>query len=149
MSIKDKIEKEDGQRVYCYKQGAFWVAYEQSAYIICQSKAYKPIKKWIKNINREVITIGFPPKSLEQWQEIAQPIGVEEQENFRTFELKNKVLATDYQLWKRGIVLQEQNATKTTQKLEQKIKQFPLANSTPIEAFLFLEKLQKELTITT
>jgi hypothetical protein len=46
-------------------------------------------------------------------------------------------------------VLQEQNATKTTQKLEQKIKQFPLANSTPIEAFLFLEKLQKELTITT
>ena len=87
MSIKDKIEKEDGERVYCYKQGAFWVAYEQSAYIICQSKAYKPIKKWIKNINKEVITIGFPPKSLEQWQEIAQPIGVEKHFFKYTFSL--------------------------------------------------------------
>lgn len=73
-----------------HKQGAFWVAYEQSVYIIYQSKAYKPIKKWIKNINKKVITIGFPSKSLEQWQEIAQLIGVEEQKNFRTLRTKKQ-----------------------------------------------------------
>jgi hypothetical protein len=34
MSIKEKLAKEDGTHMYCYKQGAFWVCYEQSAYIV-------------------------------------------------------------------------------------------------------------------
>jgi hypothetical protein len=25
MSIKEKLAKEDGTHIYCYKQGAFWV----------------------------------------------------------------------------------------------------------------------------
>ncbi|MDC1464770.1 hypothetical protein N8387_03675 [Polaribacter sp.] len=54
MSIKEKLAKEDGTHIYCYKQGAFWVCYEQSAYIVSLSKAYKPSKKWIKNIAQEV-----------------------------------------------------------------------------------------------
>ena len=66
MTIKDKIEKEDGQILYCYKQGAFWVAYEQSAYLVCLSSAYKPTKKYVKNCNQEVVTIGFPNNTLEQ-----------------------------------------------------------------------------------
>ena len=34
MSIKEKLAKEDGTHMYCYKQGAFWVCYEQSAYLL-------------------------------------------------------------------------------------------------------------------
>ena len=45
MSIKEKLAKEDGTHIYCYKQGAFWVCYEQSAYIVNLSKGYKPTKK--------------------------------------------------------------------------------------------------------
>ena len=60
MSIKDKIEIENGQSVYCYKQGAFWVVYEQSAYYIWQLKGFKPTKKWYKNILKEVVQVGFP-----------------------------------------------------------------------------------------
>jgi hypothetical protein len=67
MSIKEKLAKEDGTHIYCYKQGAFWVCYEQSAYIVSLSKAYKPSKKWIKNIAQEVVTIGFPNTALQQW----------------------------------------------------------------------------------
>ena len=37
MSIKEKLAKEDGTHIYCYKQGAFWVCYEQSAYIVSLS----------------------------------------------------------------------------------------------------------------
>jgi hypothetical protein len=145
MCIKEKIEKEDGQMVHCYKQGAFWVAYEQSAYIICQDKAYKPTKKRIKNINKEVVTIGFPQKALELWQEKAKLMGIIEEEKYKVFEANKVFSAIDYKLWKENITLQEQGNTKTTESLEQKIKQFSLATSTPIEAFLFLQKLQKEL----
>ena len=28
MGIKDKLAKEDGKHIYCYKQGAFWMCYE-------------------------------------------------------------------------------------------------------------------------
>lgn len=45
MRTKDKLAKEDGKHIYCYKQGAFWVCYEQSAYIVNLSKGYKPNKK--------------------------------------------------------------------------------------------------------
>jgi hypothetical protein len=67
MSIKEKLAKEDGMHIYCYQQGAFWVCYEQSAYIVSLSKAYKPSKKWIKNRAQEVVTIGFPNTALQQW----------------------------------------------------------------------------------
>jgi hypothetical protein len=67
MSIKEKLAKEDGMHIYCYKQGAFWVCYEQSVYIVSLSKAYKPSKKWIKNRAQEVVTIGFPNTALQQW----------------------------------------------------------------------------------
>jgi hypothetical protein len=67
MSIKEKLAKEDGMHIYCYQQGAFWVCYEQSAYILSLSKAYKPSKKWIKNRAQEVVTIGFPNTALQQW----------------------------------------------------------------------------------
>ena len=81
MNIACKIEKEDGQKVYCYKQGAFWVAYEQSAYLICIDKAYKPKKKWIKYLEKEVVTVGFPPIALEFWQKENQVTCIEEKEN--------------------------------------------------------------------
>jgi hypothetical protein len=67
MTIKELIDKETGKSIFCYKQGAFWVCYEQSAYLVCFSRAYTPVKKFIKNCNQEVVTIGFPNSALEQW----------------------------------------------------------------------------------
>ncbi|WP_338410643.1 hypothetical protein [uncultured Flavobacterium sp.] len=64
MSVKEKVAIEDGKKVHCYKQGSIWVCYEHSAYLIFQDKVYKPAKKWIKNTNKEVISIGFPQKAL-------------------------------------------------------------------------------------
>jgi hypothetical protein len=43
------------------------VCYDQSAYIVSLSKAYKPSKKWIKNSAQEVVTIGFLNTALQQW----------------------------------------------------------------------------------
>jgi hypothetical protein len=67
VTVKEILAKENGKYIICYKQGAFWVCYEQSAYLVCLSRAYKPVKKLIKNCNQEVVTIGFPNRALEQW----------------------------------------------------------------------------------
>jgi hypothetical protein len=36
------------------------MAYEQSAYYIKQHKGYKPTKKYFKNINQTIVSVGFP-----------------------------------------------------------------------------------------
>jgi hypothetical protein len=65
MTIKELIDKETGKRIFCYKQGAFWVSYEQSAYLVCFSRAFKLVNKLIKNCNQEMVTIGFTASALE------------------------------------------------------------------------------------
>ena len=122
------------------------MAYEQSAYLICIDKAYKPKKKWIKYLEKEVVTVGFPPIALEFWQKENQVTCIEEKENFKIFGAKNKCITADFLSWKESIVLLKSINVKSIQTLEQKILHFPLANSTPVEAFMFLGKLQKEIS---
>ena len=64
MTIKEKIEYEDGQLVHLWKEGVFWVAYEQSAYLVSQVKKLKPTKKYVKTAGREVVSVGFPSSVL-------------------------------------------------------------------------------------
>ena len=58
-TVSEKITHSSLHQVKLYKQGLFWVAYEQSAYYIWQLKGFKP-KKWYKNILKEVVQVGFP-----------------------------------------------------------------------------------------
>lgn len=60
VSISEKIAHTSLHQIKLYKQGLFWVAYEQSAYYIWQLKGFKPTKKWLKNIKSEVVQVGFP-----------------------------------------------------------------------------------------
>jgi hypothetical protein len=48
MTISEKREHADAYEVKLYREGVFWVAYEQNAYYCGQQKGYKPTKKWIK-----------------------------------------------------------------------------------------------------
>jgi len=59
-TIATKIKHPSTNHLLLFKEGVFWVAYEQSAYFIAQLKKYKPTKKYFKNINKTVVTIGFP-----------------------------------------------------------------------------------------
>ena len=60
ITISEKIIHTSWYQVKLYKQGMFWVGYEQSAYYIWQLKGFKPTKKWLKNIKSEVVQVGFP-----------------------------------------------------------------------------------------
>ena len=127
MSIKEKLAKEDGTHMYCYKQGAFWVCYEQSAYIVSLSKAYKPSKKWIKNIAQEVVTIGFPNTALQQWVHEQGVKPIISTEVLNVFEWGNTFVAEGYVKWKNAIVLKENKTTLHRMHIEEEVKGFPLA----------------------
>jgi hypothetical protein len=65
MTIEEKIKGNAGNIVKLYKEGVFWVAYEESAYRLSQVKSLKASKKHIKSINRDVVSVGFPDSALK------------------------------------------------------------------------------------
>ena len=146
MSIKEKLAKEDGTHIYCYKKGAFWVCYQQSAYIVNLSKGYKPTKKWIKNIAQEVVTIGFPNTALQQWVHEQSVKPIISTEVLNVFEWGKTFIAEGYVKWKNAIVLKENKTTLHRMHIEEEeVRGFPLATSTPTDAFLFLHSLQLKI----
>jgi hypothetical protein len=59
------IEEGNTDRIYLYKEGSFWKAYERSAYLFVQHiQAYQTRLRYYKNIDQEIISIGFPDIAL-------------------------------------------------------------------------------------
>ena len=46
MTLQEKLALETGKEIYLYKQGVFWVAYEQSALLLILEKNLKPSPPW-------------------------------------------------------------------------------------------------------
>ena len=68
MTTKDIIDYEDSNKntIRIYKEGLFGKAYERSAFLLCRMKPLKPTIKFIKKVNRSVISVGLPfDKALE------------------------------------------------------------------------------------
>lgn len=68
MNLKDKIdaERQDEPLILLYMEGMFWKAYEQSAMRFTKEvKAYKLLKRFVKTVSREIVSMGFPDGSLE------------------------------------------------------------------------------------
>lgn len=62
-TIKERIEREQSNcdKIYLYKEGIFYRAYERSAYLwitnICN---YEIKKRYVKTIDRDIVYLGFP-----------------------------------------------------------------------------------------
>ena len=145
MTIKEIIAKEEGKYIFCYKQGVFWVCYEQSAYLVCISRAYTPIKKWIKNCNQEVVSVGFPNSALEKWIDDNTIETIEKSERTVSLISMQDFDNDDFIKWKNDISVKSKTITSVGPSLEKQILAFSLANHTPIEAFLFLQKTQTQI----
>jgi hypothetical protein len=39
-TLQEKLDRETGQKIFLYKQGVFWTAYEQSALILSRHKQW-------------------------------------------------------------------------------------------------------------
>lgn len=67
MTSKEIFEHEQGntEHIRLYAEGLFWKAYERSAYACCtQFREFKATKKYIKAMEGELVSIGFPRTSL-------------------------------------------------------------------------------------
>jgi len=66
MTIKQKIElAAQPNKLYLFKEGMFYKLYNQNAMWFVQSeKPYKVTKKFLKTVNQDVYSIGFPQAVL-------------------------------------------------------------------------------------
>lgn len=70
MTFREIIERED-QNIDCiwlYREGMFMKAYERSAFFVhTLIHEFKLSKRYIKTINMDVISLGFPEQTVPKW----------------------------------------------------------------------------------
>jgi hypothetical protein len=75
MSIQEitTIEDQNTGEIHLHKEGMFWKAYQQSAYLFTREvKAFKVSKKWVKAVGREVAGFGeFQPWSFKAFPNVS------------------------------------------------------------------------------
>jgi hypothetical protein len=63
MRISDILIKENNNsgQIILHKEGLFWRAYEQSAYLFSKHvRKYQVIRKHFKNVEKDIVLLGFP-----------------------------------------------------------------------------------------
>lgn len=107
MTSRDFIQAEadNTDRIILYKEGLFWKAYEQSAYITCmQVRPFKPIKKCLKSLDGgEIVSIGFPCKNETKYIGGLQQI--ESSDNRLVLAASTPIVPADFKEWKARVPL--------------------------------------------
>lgn len=128
-----------------YKEGFFWVAYEQSAYFVWLLKGYKPTKKQVKKSGTTIVQIGFPVLTDFLLLNIAKILI--HQDNFISFVTTTPIDITTFYHWKEALPIFEpkRNVKEALPHIAivDSIKQFDVSEQTPIAAMLFIVELKK------
>ena len=61
-----EAEKQSNE-VVLFLEGKFWKAYEKSAYVLTMLYGFKPSKRYVKLVNQDIISVGFPQESLQKY----------------------------------------------------------------------------------
>ncbi|MDV3854132.1 hypothetical protein CMT96_05990 [Elizabethkingia anophelis] len=141
MKLSDIISRENYHSIQLYKQGVFWVAYEQSAYSIWEHKGYRVNKKYIKSLKRDVVSLGFPASVLDEIGKIYKQDKLKSSSEYKSYMLSQELNETLFLRWR----FNTHTHTHTQLRVVAKIKSFCLSNKTPLEAYLFLYELQSDL----
>ena len=145
-------EKNNPGAIYWYKSGIFWRAYDQSAYLtVHHVKAFKIIKRYFKNVGKEVIYLGFPDKSVEKLLSNV----VEKEFEIRKEEHKITIRATQFEFgvpfekwWQEQRKEQQESSfdsRNTFDSIIDQIRRYPLVERTPFETQAFVLELQKKI----
>jgi len=140
--------------IHLHKDGLFWRAYEVSAYhFVSHIKEYRPIKKYYKVVQGDVVYIGFPASVKEDVKDIC----IEKRYNLEYLSDKHMVILTNFETsgfisWKDSILIQHKNVSplqiqnnNTGKSILTEIATYPLALKTPMEAQQFLHDIQKRI----
>ena len=105
MTITEKFPHANPNEIRLYKEGIFWVAYEQSAYYVWQKKGYKATKKMIKTLGKEIVSVGFPPSSYKTFKHTINTVLEKDEEYFKVFSLDKAIDMEAFQRWKDNLPL--------------------------------------------
>lgn len=70
MTFKEIIIREDANQdcIWLYREGIFMKAYERSAFFMhTYIKDFKLSKRYVKSVNMDVVSMGFPENSVPKW----------------------------------------------------------------------------------
>jgi hypothetical protein len=147
-TLQEKLDRETGQKIFLYKQGVFWTAYEQSAIMLSRHKPLKKSVRFVKTVNQQVISVGFPDATLAFYSDIFGPF-VETDSNVGYFELHGTDEGLDLAALREEILQQLPEEVPDTPNrstdLAEQILSFRLAEKTPLEAMMFVRNLQDTL----
>lgn len=96
-------ERRNTERIYLHREGVFWKLYEQSAFaFIHRISRYRATKRFVKYLDTEVVTIGFPDASR------AKVLGdrpiLQETEELLLLETSS-IDSEEYENWKQALPL--------------------------------------------
>ena len=163
-------EERNLSQVVLYPEGMFYKAYERSAYVCATRIApFRPSRKRVKYLGRDVVSVGFPMQVLEKYFPGASP---QEPGGCVVVELAEAVGAQAFEAWKAALPFKEPRArvpsaaaaapvetaaglTDTAPslpsrsedepfgRLAQLIRGFRLEAATPLQCVLFIDELKR------
>ena len=164
MTIVEKIElAKSNKYLTLFKEGLFYKCYNQNAMVfVNRVKNYKVSSKYVKSVGEDVYSVGFPLSEAENGNlslaHISEKIdanGFEVSEGNIVFLLNDIGTKKDYETWKKtiqeryiGIVKQPTTQYQQSTYAEviiSMIKNFDLANSTPMQGLGFIQDLKFEV----
>ena len=154
-TILEKITQQvqNPSKVFLFKEGIFYKAYNQGAYLM-RHKNYKINVKKIKNIENNVLTIGFP---IAVFEALKKDFAIQDFESYSCFNPPVVFNETEYQNWYSAILLAHRCNLKAVNQqqssleaifltdLVTQIKLYLVANKTPMEVFVWVASLQTKL----
>ena len=151
MTILEKvsIQNQDSTKIYLFKEGIFYKAYNEGAFLL-KDRNYKVAVKKIKGIENKVLSIGFPISILNRIVE--NGVSEEVHENYVSFQTHIVFSDNSYYQWRSNLMEKEKNKAYLCNSIDDcnalidDIKNYPLANKTPIEVFNWVSELQKNIS---
>jgi len=163
MTIAEKIQCSVDKTIFTlFKEGVFYKCYNEDAMVFAQKvKAYKVSCKYVKNIDAEVLSLGFPVSeadkgrlSFDMLSKTLEADKYDDKTDKVTFYLKDNI-KQGYENWYKEVINENQAqyadvhdiskpATNGLQasELVVLIKNFDLANSTPMQGLVFIHELK-------
>ena len=139
MTIQEKVEMQKGNTatVYLHREGMFYKAYNEGAFMLNFLK-YKVSAKYIKNVNQRVYSIGFPLAVLDK---LAAAYTISNQNTVQMIDPIEVFDSGMYDIWCSSIA----TPIHTHIDVKHEIESYPLATSTPMDAYVWLHNLQKRI----
>jgi|GEM_PF-537282 len=166
MTIAEKIQvSADKTRFTLFKEGIFYKCYNVDAMLFVKKvREYKVSSKYIKNVGAEVLSMGFPESEVSKGNltldMMCELLGAEKYDDEKekiTFYLKNDIKQV-FESLQNGVVNENsvlyinkinENKSESNEsninELVSMIKNYDLANSTPMQSLTFIQQLKMEI----